>query len=163
MSVKQLALLHIAKSQLGLDEGAYRQLLRSAGGVESARDLDAGGFALVMYHFEAMGFRSTAAKRTYGVRPGMPSPRQVAYIRRLWSGWSDAGDDETALNRWLEHHFHVSALRFIDDARAQKAIAALRAMTIRKAAKAAEAEPAAAGLPVTGEPVGGRPARSKPL
>lgn len=163
ISKKQLALLRVAKGQLGLDEDAYRSLLRSAGGVESARDLDAGGFAFIMYRFEEMGFRSTTAKRSFGVRPGMPSPRQVAFIRRLWAEWSDAGDDDAALNRWLEHHFHVSALRFLDDAGAQKAISALKAMNARKAEKAGEAE--AAPQATTGAPDAFAAAlpRSKPV
>jgi hypothetical protein len=75
MTNKQLALLHVAKSRLGLDEDTYRAVLLSCGGVESARDIDADGFALIMYRFEELGFRSDAAKRTYGARLGMASPR----------------------------------------------------------------------------------------
>lgn len=130
---KQLALVHVAKRQLRLDEDAYRAILHSHGSVESARDLDADGFALVMHRFEELGFRSDASKRTYGVRPGFASPRQVAFIRRLWAEWADAGDGDAALNHWLEKHFKVSAVRFLDDHAAHQAISALKVMTARKA------------------------------
>ena len=148
MTNKQLALLHVAKSRLALDEDAYRAILRSAGGVESARELDAGGFMMVMHRFKELGFESDASKRNYGsTRPGMASPRQVAAIRRLWSEWSASGDDDAALNRWLEHHFKVSALRFLDRDGAQKAITGLKAMTRRKAAANDGDSPTTAGWP----------------
>jgi hypothetical protein len=57
----------------------------------------------------------------------------VAFIRRLWAEWSTAGADDAALNRWLERHFNVSAVRFLDERAAYKAISELKAMTARKA------------------------------
>ncbi len=66
---KPLALRHVAKSRLRLDEDAYRAILPSCSGIESARDLDANGFAVVMCRFEELGFQSDASKRAYGVRP----------------------------------------------------------------------------------------------
>lgn len=127
---KQLALLAVARRQLGLDEEIYRAVLHHKGGVESARDLDAAGFTAVMEYFKACGFKPSRAKSNYGRRPGMATPGQVEYIRSLWREWRGQ-DDDTGLNAWLERSFKVSALRFADAEIAGKAITGLRAMVAR--------------------------------
>ena len=55
MNNKQLALIHVAKKELGLDDEAYRATLLAHGGADSARDLDQDGFKAVMEHFEGAG------------------------------------------------------------------------------------------------------------
>ncbi|NJL08487.1 MAG: regulatory protein GemA [Bacteroidales bacterium] len=135
MTPKQIALIHVAKKRLGLTEDQYRALLLWAGGVESAKDLDAAGFERVMGHLTSWGFKSDWNRRTFGNRPGMASPRQVDLIRDLWRQFSGA-DDDAALGKWLERSYKVSSLRFVDAAAAQKAITGLRAMTRRKVARA---------------------------
>lgn len=132
---KQIAVVHLAKKQLGMDEEMYRTVLKLHGGVTSAADLDARGFERVMAYFTACGFRSTWTKRTYGERAGMASPRQVELIRELWRQWAGA-DDEKGLNAWLERSFHVSALRFLPASTVGKAITGLKVMAARKQAKA---------------------------
>ncbi len=64
----------------------------------------------------------------------MASPAQVDLIRSLWRAWaSEPGDDDTTLNRWLEKHYKVSALRFLTREAAGKAITGLKRMSARKA------------------------------
>jgi hypothetical protein len=54
----RLAVIHVAKKQLGLDDEAYRAVLSGAG-VYSARDITAGAqFNTVMGAFAAPGFKS---------------------------------------------------------------------------------------------------------
>ncbi len=130
IGAKHVALIHIAKQQLGMDETTYRAVLLQHGRAESAAGLDRRGFAAVMRYFTACGFRSTWTKRTYGDRPGWASPKQIAMIRGLWRDWSGS-DDEAALNRWIEHRFKVSSLRFCRPANAAKVITGLRAMVTR--------------------------------
>lgn len=130
---KQLAVVHMAATELKLDDVSYRDVLNRFAGVSSAKDLDNQGFTAVMAYFTALGFRSTWTQRTYGRRPGMASPKQIDLIRKLWRDWSGA-DDEAALGRWLDRSFHVSALRFLDRAGADKAVNGLRAMLRRKVA-----------------------------
>ena len=66
----QIAILHVAKRQLGLSDGEYRSIISSCtrGGTESASELDNLGFTIVMKRFERLGFRSTSPKRP---RPGV--------------------------------------------------------------------------------------------
>lgn len=130
---KQLGLLHVAKKQLALDDDDYRAiLLVKGGGALSGKDLDRAGFDGVMAYFTALGFRSGWTKRTFGRRQGMASPEQVDLIRALWRDWH-GGDDEAALNAWLERSFKIAALRFARPDVAGKAINGLRAMLARRA------------------------------
>ncbi|MFW6027279.1 MAG: regulatory protein GemA [bacterium] len=134
---KQIALVHVAKSRLGLDDDTYRDILDAYCGVTSARDLDREGFDLLMEVFAQMGFESTSAKRNYGRRPGMATTGQIAYIRRLWADYTGGEGTELSLGKWMESKFKVSALRFLTKEHGQKVIAALLNMNAKKAAKTA--------------------------
>lgn len=130
---KQIALLHVAKKQLSLDDDSYRAILARYGRCESAADLNQPGFTAVMKYLTAMGFRSTWTQRTYGYRPTMATPAQVDLIRALWQKFSGAADDnDVELNKWLDRFHKVSSLRFVDNKRAAKVISALKAMAARK-------------------------------
>ena len=131
ISPKRIAVVQVARQQLKLDEAQYRGVLRELGNVESAKDLDEAGFEQVMLRFNALGFRSTWTKRTYGNRPKMATPSQIDLIRHLWREWSGA-DDEKALNTWLEASFKVTTLRFVAPGVAHAAITALKAMKGRQ-------------------------------
>ena len=136
LPAKKIALLHVAKKQLGLVEVDYRAILFGYGGVESAADLDEAGFRSVMNYLTALGFRSDWTKRTFGERPNMATPAQVDLVRKLWTEWHDGrgpgrGDRDAALNAWLAKYHKVSALRFVSRAKAQPVIAALKAMAAR--------------------------------
>jgi hypothetical protein len=134
MSRKQLAVIHVAKHRLGLDDDTYRAALRQHGAVDSAVDLDSGGFERLMAFFRRAGFRSDFDRKTFGgQRAGMASLAQLSFIGKLWAEWSNGtGDGEAGLNRWLEKHYGVSALRFLTADGAGKAITGLRAMVKRQ-------------------------------
>ncbi len=69
---KKKALVHIAKSDLHLDEVTYRQILKGVAGVESAAELTTEGFGKVMKRFQEMGFKGL-----------LPSPYQPVPRGRL--------------------------------------------------------------------------------
>lgn len=131
ISKSQIAVIHIAKKQLGFEDDMYRAILQKLGGVESAKDLDAAGFKTVMEYFNSFGFKSTWRERTYGERAGMASPRQVEMILKLWNEYTGA-DDRHALNKWLERTCKVSALAFLPSKAAQAAITGLNKMIARR-------------------------------
>lgn len=140
ITTSQIALIHVAKKQLGLDDDMYRAILQIHGRVESSKDLDAAGFEAVMRYFNKCGFKSTWRELTYGDRPGMASPRQVKRIRALWREYSGA-DDGAALNKWLERTCKLSALAFLTPKAAQDAITGLKIMTARATAKPSDTFP----------------------
>ena len=130
-SKRQLAVIHVAKKQLCLTDDDYRAILRSVGGVDSARDLEGSEFSAVMGYFEYLGFEplGTVGKH-YGARRGMATPAQVQFIRDLWREFKGTFE-EAALDGWLSNTFGVASLRFVDTAKAGKIIVALKAMTSR--------------------------------
>jgi phage gp16-like protein len=133
ISSKQIALLHVAKKELALDDDTYRAILARYGRADSATDLDAAGFTMVMNYLTAVGFRSNWTKRTYGYRRTMATPPQVDLIRKLWAKFrGDDDPDDAALNQWLDRYQKVGALRFVDNKKAAKVISALKAMVARK-------------------------------
>ncbi|MEE1656485.1 regulatory protein GemA [Microvirga sp. CF3062] len=143
MTRKQLALLHVAKRELDFNDVSFAAALRTyGGGVASAADLDQRGFDRLLVYFEVMGFvpnkRQSPAKPQagFGHRKGMATPAQVELIQGLWRDWNGS-DDAAALGRWLEKSYGVSALRFLKQNEAGKAITGLRAMVRRRKGAAA--------------------------
>lgn len=128
ISVKQIQVIHVAKSKLGLSDDDYRDILRNAAGVASSTDLGEAGFEAVMFRFQQLGFTSTWNQANYGYRPKMATPRQTAMIRKLWGQFTNGQGTEASLGHWLESKFKVSALRFLPSEKASKVIGALKAM-----------------------------------
>lgn len=135
MDQRRIALVRVARSRLKMDEASYRALLLRIAGVSSSTELDATGFDQVMAEFRRLGFKSDWYRETGGTGGfDAATPAQVAFIRNLWLDYTDRKGTPAALRKWLERHFKVAALRFVDAAMAPKVIAALRAMLARKAA-----------------------------
>lgn len=111
---KLLAIIHIEKSKRGLNEEEYQAAVGSvAKGKSSAADLSDQQLSLLANLLQG---KKTA---------GMISSKQQWLIRELWKQKSNE-QTEAALNRWLEHHWGVSALRFVDKRKASNIIAALQ-------------------------------------
>lgn len=137
---KQMQLVHVARDKVELSDLRLYRILQQFGGVNSASDLDARGFDLVMTFLESEGFQRSAAtdrrQADLGSRPGFASPDQLGLIRELWREWS-GNDDEGALAAWLERFHRTSALRFLTVPVASKVITGLKAMKRRKQQSAA--------------------------
>ncbi len=139
ISKGKTSVIHVAKAQLHMADEAYRALLARAGGVSSSAQLDEAGFVAVMAEFERLGFRNVKRHAQVSRRAGMATPEQIGKIRALWKSYS-GNDDDLRLGRWLEKHFHVSHLRFLEGWRAGKAIAILLKMSEYAKAKSARGE-----------------------
>jgi hypothetical protein len=78
----RLALIHLAKKQLGLDEEAYRAVLSGAG-VSSAKYVSTDGqFNMVMDAFASLGFKSTGGGRANKYRSAVPGSSPAMISRR---------------------------------------------------------------------------------
>jgi hypothetical protein len=132
-----VALVHVARRRLGLEDTDYRAILLRVAGVDSATRLDDAGFRMVMDAFAAMGFQSDSAARHFGRRPGMASAGHVAAMRRLWADYTQGEGTDATLGKWLERTWGVSALRFVTAEQAPKVLAVLKGMTARRSAGAA--------------------------
>ena len=72
---RDLAKIHIAKKQLGLNDDSYRAMLQMVAGVNSAAHLSMGGRRKVLAHLHKAGFRAKSPKRAY---PGRPNFERLA-------------------------------------------------------------------------------------
>jgi hypothetical protein len=83
----QIALLHVAKRDLCLDDEDYRSILRHYR-VETAKDLNMKDFEQLMRYLESLGFKSANPRQPpyrRGRDPlGLPYPAQLAEISRMF-------------------------------------------------------------------------------
>jgi len=127
---KWLAIIHLAKKQLGLDDEAYRAILSGAG-VLSAKDIETDlQFNTVMGAFMRLGFlpsghRVNKHRNTVSNTPGMISRKQEYYIKGLWS-LSSRVKDEKSLRRMVKRIGKVDCLSFLSRHAASALILALR-------------------------------------
>ena len=126
LSRKRLSIIHVARAQLAMEDADYRQLLKQAAGVTSAKDLDEECFALVLAELRRLGFRDNSGI-VHAHRAGMASPAQQKRIVTLWESWNGRRDPPH-FRRWLEKYWKVSDLRFVEASSASKIIAALEKM-----------------------------------
>lgn len=122
---RELAMIHIARKQLGLDEETYRAMLRSVGRVDSSRDLDGAGRRRVLEHLQARGF----------VVPGKVKRRQqgdpqLAKIAALWADLAARrairDGSEPALRAFVRRQTGVGAPEWLSTAQCIKVIEALK-------------------------------------
>lgn len=69
---RDLAKIHIAKNQLGMDDATYRGMLLAVAGAESASALNDDGLRRVLAHLARSGFKTKKNASRPGAYPGRP-------------------------------------------------------------------------------------------
>lgn len=117
----ELAKIHMAAKQLGMQDDAYRDMLWVVARVRSAKDLDETGRKMVINHLTKCGAVFTQQRRT---RPAKDKKKMVKKVRAMLAEAQrpDAYADGMAKNmfgierfEWLEYgqlHRLVAALVF---------------------------------------------------
>ncbi|MEX2480226.1 MAG: regulatory protein GemA [Gammaproteobacteria bacterium] len=83
-----IAKLHIAKKQLGLDDGLYRDTLEAATGRRSAKDMTEAELSRALRHFQQRGFNASSKPPSKGGEKGFADSVYLPKVRALWlSGW----------------------------------------------------------------------------
>ena len=99
-----LAAIHIAKAQLGLDDDSYRDLLSTVcAGVRSSAALDYGGRKRFLAHLRACLRASGApapARAASGPKRAVQSPLTPAQ-RKMWALWMTLADAGLVRNRTM--------------------------------------------------------------
>jgi len=117
ISPKKLALIHIVKKELGLEEKEYRRVLWLVAGVRSARDLDEAGFRkLTRYFVRSDYFRANALGLTL---------KQKLYAKSLAS---DLGWEADHLRNFIRKYYRREGLDALDRKQASKLIESLKAI-----------------------------------
>lgn len=118
---RELARIHIAKHELGLDDESYRAMLWACARVRSARDLDAAGRARVLDHLKACGFK--------GKHPGSPhnlqSEERGPQLSKIEALLADARRPWAYVDGMTQRMFGVARVTWCDQEQLQKIIAAL--------------------------------------
>lgn len=130
----QLRLLRTAKSKLRHSDETFRTALVQIIGKISTKDLDTADFETMMGFFAYCGFTPLkAGGEDYSERPGMASFAQIELISALWSEFTAHKAGEAELNKWLDHYWRISSLRFLTAPDAPRIITALKEMKLRAA------------------------------
>lgn len=128
----QLAVLHVAKKRLGLDDATYRSMLKSYDGVESAKDLSLRGFRQIMNCFVDAGFGTKLAET-----PGMATSAQIRKIYASWwalgGSYYEKGQERKTLQGFLSKRFRVDHEKFLSFNKARKVIEAIKRINERQA------------------------------
>lgn len=126
---RDLASIHIAKKQLGMEDDSYRHMLWSVARVRSAGELDFPGRKAVLAHLKACGFTPK--------RVGASDPLSRK-IRALWLRLKARGalrdPSEKALESYVEHQTSVKKLQWLSSEQAAQVIESLKAWERRVAA-----------------------------
>ncbi|MCF7874712.1 MAG: regulatory protein GemA [Candidatus Omnitrophica bacterium] len=118
---KKLALIHIVKKELGLDDSKYRKILKEAAGVASAKDLDRAGFRKLMNHF--------VRSRHWKSKPDGLTIRQKIYIKMLVE---DLGWEKDHLNNFIHKYYHKNNFDQLSKKEAIKLIESLKSIKERQ-------------------------------
>jgi hypothetical protein len=123
---KLIQLVHIGKSKLGMDDGAYRAFLGGACGKDSAALMTARELENVLRAMRKNGFGQKPCR----VRPeeqGGATTAQLEYIKGMWQKCA-RDKSEGALLAFVGRIAGVRALRFLTVYTARDVILALRDM-----------------------------------
>ena len=126
---KLIQLIHVAVSQLKLDEDTYRQMLLSITGSQSTREMDVQQLTRVLEALKRKGFRVKPSKRVKTTLP-LDDSLQSKKIRALWLEMASAGivrdSSEQALTQWVKRETGIDGLRWLNTDQASKVIEKLK-------------------------------------
>lgn len=140
---RELAQIHIAKKQLGLEDDTYRDMLWMIGRVRSSADLGAQGRRQVLEHLKARGFMPKAAPEAKPTSPAWDWVNKAAedrkpMLRKIAVMLRDADREKPYADGIAKQMFHVERIEFCAPDQLRRIVAALVRDQGRRAAKAAD-------------------------
>jgi phage gp16-like protein len=124
-----LRLVHVGKGKLGLDDDAWRQLLRYTVSAESSKELTVAQLERVLDRLKKAGFKVQVPKAK-GPKRALAHEPPDRKIRALWLDLHKKGivrnESEAALASWIRREFGVEALQWLDAEQTSKAIERLK-------------------------------------
>lgn len=141
----QKALIHVAKTKMGLSDDEYRDILKSFG-VASSRELTCGKFERVMDHFEKLGFESPKRADRKAKARVKPVSSKELLTKKVKALAHDLGLTRSYIDAMSRHMFDVSSWSWLDAHQLGKLVAALCYHQKRKSAKSAQANPDQAAM-----------------
>lgn len=124
-----IQLIHIARSDLQMDEDTYRQMLQGLTGKASTKWMDNTQLNRVLESMKKKGFRIKPAGKAKSDLP-LDNHPQSKKIRALWLEMAAAGtvrdSSEQALALWVKRETGISALRWLSNEQASSVIEKLK-------------------------------------
>lgn len=124
----ELAQIHIARQQLGLDDDTYRDVLWTVARVRSSSDLDWTGRKKLLEHFRAKGWKPRAPKKARAEKPAAQG--QEGLVKLLWHELHEAGrvrdPSDAALGAWLARNRWPERPEWLSRKQITQAIEALK-------------------------------------
>ncbi|WP_031438203.1 gp16 family protein [Methylobacter tundripaludum] len=119
----ELAMIHIAKKQLGMDDDTYRAMLKQVAGVNSASELTEKTRAKVLDHLKKVGFKASKHKgRPHNLDTKAGNAKQLSKIEALLA---DAGRPWAYAASMAKRMYKKDALEFCSGTELAGIIAAL--------------------------------------
>lgn len=135
-----LALIHIAKKDLGLDDDAYRDMLWTVARVRSSAELDFSGRIKVLEHLKSRGFKPKQAAKAKQKAPLSNEP-QHKMIRGLWLELHAVGTvldpSEQAISRFIKNQTKIDRIEWLSTSQASQVIERLKQWLARANKKVA--------------------------
>lgn len=107
-----LAKIHIAKAQLGLDDDTYRALLARIAGVRSAKDLGPRQVTQVLAEFERLGWKPES-KQQGRATPKVPKNRKVV-LKKVEALLASASRPWSYADATAKRMFEVERVEWLD-------------------------------------------------
>jgi len=115
----ELAKIHIAKKQLGLDDDTYKDMLWTVARVRSSKDLDEYGRKKILNHLRSCGAKFKRKKRT------TPAQDKQALINKIQAMLAEAKRPDEYADGMAKRMFHVERYEWLQWGQLRKIIAAL--------------------------------------
>lgn len=125
MSIKkaQLAKVHIAKQQLGMDDDSYRALLTRVAGVKSAKDLNPRQMGAVLAELERLGFKPKSTRQ--GRAKPVTTNNKQKYVNKIEALLAEAKRPWSYADAMAKHMFKVERVEWLDASQTQRLMQAL--------------------------------------
>jgi phage gp16-like protein len=132
----RLAVIHIAKAQLGMDDETYRAMLWGVARVRSAKELDHAGRERVIAHLVASGFKAKPPKEPHAGRPrNMDHPSRGPLLGKIEALLLDAGRDWAYGHGMAKRMHGVADLAFCHEGQLYTIVQALEIDKRRRAGR----------------------------
>lgn len=119
----ELAMIHVAKKSLSLDDDAYRCILIAVTGKSSAAELDGAGRKALIDHFKKIGFK-VQSKNAGRARPAAV-PARAGLIGKIEAQLTAAGRPWSYADALAKRVCKVDRIDFCEPAQLLKIVAAL--------------------------------------
>lgn len=124
VSKRDLAKIHIARKDLGLDEETYRALLMRVAGVDSAAQLKVRKVAAVLDEFQRLGWKPRKPARAGRASP-RPALSREALVSKIEAQLAEAARPWAYADALALRMFQVERVEWLDVDQLRRLVAAL--------------------------------------